>query len=69
MSKTLIRVKNNDYPYFTEGYKRENGKLLFEIINKKGERRSVELAESEVVVVETLLTDKNNELEDETEVG
>lgn len=65
MSKTLIRIKNNDYPYFTDNLVREGGWLKFETTNKKGETRRVELSESEVVAVETLIDKKPEPDEDE----
>lgn len=56
MSKTIIRVKNQDYPYFTESEIKDNGdKIEFETINKLGKRRLVELAKSEIVSKETEL--------------
>lgn len=51
-SKFVIRVKNSEYPYFTEELVGNGDFYNFTTINKQGVTRKVQLAKSEVISIE-----------------
>lgn len=54
MSNIIIRLKGQDYPYFTDKIEKETETHIeFVTINKQGKTRRVQVAKSEIASQET----------------